>query len=57
MISAPSINPDKHNGEDDNKVCEGFDCQNKATKQLDIPCGKYGSILVFLCNGCAGKIR
>jgi hypothetical protein len=57
MISAPHITPEEHSGEDHNKDCEGFGCQEMATEQLDLPCGEYGSLLVFLCKGCLEKIQ
>ena len=57
MISAPSINPGKYSGEDFNKDCEGFGCQEIATEQLDLPFGEYGSTLFFLCKNCVEKIQ
>jgi hypothetical protein len=44
--------------EDYNKfICEGLYCHEKATEQLDLPFGEYGSTLFFLCENCAEKIR
>lgn len=57
MTSAPSINPGEYIEEVFNKDCEGFGCADKATEQLDLPCGEYGSTLFFLCKKCSEKIQ
>ena len=58
MTRAPSITPDEHREEDYNKfICNGLNCQERATEQLDLPFGEYGSTLFFLCKKCKEKIE
>lgn len=57
MLRGTSITPDEHNDEGDNKVCEGLGCYEKATEQLELPFGDYGSTLFFLCKNCKEKIQ
>ena len=58
MTRAPSIGSYEMNEIDENKViCNGFDCQEEATQQLDLPFGEYGSTLFFFCKKCKEKIE
>ncbi len=56
MTRASSFTPTEENDVDDNK-CNGFDCQEEATEQLDLPFGEYGSTIFFLCKKCKEKIE
>lgn len=57
MKSASHVSPKEFIEEDENKDCEGFGCQEKATEQLELAYGKYGSTLFFVCKNCKEKIQ
>ena len=37
--------------------CNALDCKSIPTVELDIDCGKYGSLTIFVCNSCIHKFR
>ena len=58
MTYAVYIAPQKESEDTDNKfTCIILGCQAEATEQLDLPFGKYGSTLFFLCKKCSEKIQ
>ena len=37
------------------EICEAIDCSNKATDEISLNVGKFGTILLFLCKECLPK--
>jgi hypothetical protein len=35
-----------------NKICEAHGCDNRATVQIEVPVGKFGTIPLGLCIDC-----
>ena len=42
---------------DDLKLCEGVGCDRKATITTEISAGKFGIIILNLCNDCTVKFE
>jgi len=58
MTAPSSFDSSEINEFDEDKViCNGFDCQELATEQLELQCGEYGSTIFFLCKNCNEKIE
>jgi hypothetical protein len=39
------------------QVCQAVDCEEKATKQIEIAAGKFGIIVLSVCSNCVEKFR
>ena len=39
----------------DKKICESFDCTNEATLEIELSAGKFGAIVLNLCEICLPK--
>lgn len=39
------------------KICDGFDCNAKATKEAKVDAGKFGTLTLFLCANCIRKFE
>ena len=39
----------------DKKICESFNCNNKATLEIRVSAGKFGIITLNLCGNCMPK--
>ena len=37
--------------------CNALDCDLIPTLELEIDCGKYGSLRIFVCESCSFKFR
>jgi hypothetical protein len=38
-------------------VCDGFGCNEKATREINVDAGKFGTLTLFLCADCIGKFE
>jgi len=36
-------------------ICDSLNCESDATKNIDIDCGKYGTLTISVCNNCLCK--
>lgn len=41
--------------ESDKKICEAFDCSNKAVTTIKVSAGNYGQISLNICRLCEPK--
>lgn len=39
------------------KVCEGFGCYEKITREIKVDAGKFRTLTLFLCTNCIGKFE
>jgi len=58
MTALSSYDSSEINEIDEDKViCNGLNCQEDATEQLELPFGENGSTLFFLCKKCKEMIE
>lgn len=38
-------------------LCEAFDCNSKATAQVQVNAGKFGNITLNVCKDCVSKFE
>jgi hypothetical protein len=51
-----SILPNDDNHSETNIItCYGFECNSKSTCKMEINCGNYGSLTIFVCESCSHK--
>ena len=39
----------------DEKLCDAFSCDAKATEQIQVSAGRYGTIDILVCKSCVSK--
>jgi len=37
--------------------CDGYGCDEKATREIKVDAGKFGTLTLFLCTNCIGKFE
>ncbi|MDN5868777.1 MAG: hypothetical protein L0H55_15440 [Candidatus Nitrosocosmicus sp.] len=54
-----STDSNGHNSLDSNKIncCYAFDCNLDSSNKLDIDCGSYGKLTIFVCDKCVSKFN
>ena len=50
-------NKDNTQSNKDNDPCDAFECNFRATNKIDLDCGDYGTLTIFVCKKCVGKFR
>ncbi len=38
-------------------VCEAANCEEAATRQIEVSAGKFGTVTLFVCPNCIGKFQ
>ena len=55
-MQGTSITDNKIAKEVNKQICEALDCSNKATDEISLNVGKFGTISLFLCKECIPKL-
>jgi hypothetical protein len=41
----------------DRQICDGADCNDEATKKIEVSAGKHGIIELSVCKNCVSKFQ
>lgn len=43
--------------QNDNPICDGFGCNKKFALKIDVNVGRFGNIILQLCDSCLAKFN
>ena len=39
------------------EICNAISCNEKSSVKLDIDCGNFGDLTIYVCNNCVSKFK
>lgn len=58
-MKTTSTDSNCNNSSESNKTncCNAFGCNLESSNKIDIDCGTYGTLTIFVCKSCINKFR
>jgi hypothetical protein len=47
----------KDNNVNHKEPCNAFGCNRTSSVKIDIDCGRFGNLTIYVCNGCKSKFK